>query len=130
MLNFAKLPPGKFAFQFTDDMGERQRVRRAGCSAGGERRAFEYAWPNVNWLPMRSASGILKNGNNPLRHYQVTLLGYPDANEMGTSDTDVQGRFDLPAVKAGRYWVELSQADPESGNLEEIRPHSDHRNAG
>jgi hypothetical protein len=114
VLNFAKLPPGNFSFQFTDAMGERQRVPVKVGASGGDA-AFEYAWPNVNWLPLRSASGILRNGTNPLRHYQVTLLGYPDANPMGTSDTDMQGRFDLPALKPGRYWVELSQADTESG---------------
>jgi hypothetical protein len=95
-------------------MNERQRYDVQVAAMGGEN-ALEYTWPNVNWLPMRSASAILKNGTNPLRHYQVTLLGYPDANEMGVSDTDVQGRFDLPAVRGGRYWIELSQADPMSG---------------
>lgn len=114
VLNFAKLPLGNFSFQFTDAMNERQRYDVQVAAMGGEN-ALEYTWPNVNWLPMRSASAILKNGTNPLRHYQVTLLGYPDANEMGVSDTDVQGRFDLPAVRGGRYWIELSQADPMSG---------------
>jgi hypothetical protein len=114
VLNFAKLPPGNFSFQFIDAMGERQRYDLQVGAMGGES-ALQYTWPNVNWLAMRSASAILKNGANPLRHYQVTLLGYPDANEMGVSDTDVQGRFDLPAVKAGRYWIELSQADPMTG---------------
>jgi hypothetical protein len=100
-------------------MNERQRYDVQVAAMGGDS-ALQYTWPNVNWLSMRSASAILKNGTDPLRHYQVTLLGYPDANEMGVSDTDVQGRFDLPAVKAGRYWIELSQSDPMSGTSKRL----------
>ena len=113
VLNFVNLKAGEFTLQFTDRSGDRQRYI-VQIADGGEA-SVEYHWPYVNWIPLRSASGILRHDSEPMRHYQVTLEGYPDGNDMGVSDTDVQGRFDLPATRPGRYYVGLSIADSRTG---------------
>lgn len=114
VLVFAKLDPGAFTLQFNDPDGERQRFDVHVAATGGDP-TLDYTWVNANWISLRAASAILKSGTEPLRHYQLTLQGYPDGEDLGTSDTDLDGRFDLPAVRPGRYYVALSQPDSVSG---------------
>jgi uncharacterized surface anchored protein len=115
VLNFVNLKAGNFTFQMTDNTGERQYFDVQIVSDGGDPTAV-YMWPFVNWLSLRSGSGILMSGSEPLRHWHVTLEGFPDGNELGFGDTDASGAFDLPAGKPGRYYIELSQSDSNSGS--------------
>lgn len=118
VLNFVKVPPGQYTFRFTDASGERQLFYVEVADSGQD--SVEYTWPYVMWVPVRTASAFLMSGQQPLRHYKVTLLGYPDANELGVSDTDLYGRFDLPSVSAGRYYVDVAVPDTTTGNAKSI----------
>ncbi len=117
VLYFKKLAAGPYALQFTDHEGERQWFHVVVASDGED--AAEYAWPHIRWLPVRSAGAILIKDNEPMRHYRVTLIGYPDGEQLGNSDTDINGRFDLPATQVGRYWVDVATSDGQ-GNLNSL----------
>jgi hypothetical protein len=119
VLNFAKVKPGNLTFQFTDSSGERQWYDVEIVSDGGDA-SVDYSWPYVNWIPLRSAGAILMNGSSPMIHWHVTLQGYPDGNELAFGDTDAQGKFDLPASKPGRYYVELSQSESNTGTTKSL----------
>ncbi|HEY3930083.1 MAG TPA: carboxypeptidase-like regulatory domain-containing protein [Candidatus Koribacter sp.] len=108
-LNFRKIAAGAYAIRFTDHQGDLQLFNVNINPDGND--DVQYSWPKVRWISLHSASGILLRDNEPMRHYQVTLLSYPDLASMGVSDTDVTGRFDLPAVKSGRYWFGIAQVD-------------------
>ncbi len=114
VLKFQNVPLGSFTLQFTDALGERQ-FRDVSVVKTGGADGLQYEWPYVNWIPLRSASALVKSNADPLRHYQVSLQGVPEGNVLGISDTDQLGRFDLPAERPGRYRVEILQPDTDSG---------------
>jgi hypothetical protein len=115
VLNFVKVQPGNFALQIVDNStGERQYKNVQIIVKGGDA-GIEFPWPSVNWLSLRSASGYLMNYSEPMRHWSVTLEGFPDGNELAFADTDIAGKFDLPARNAGLYWLEFAQANRETG---------------
>lgn len=119
VLNFVAVKPGNLTFQMTDRSGERQWSDIEVIGDGGESSA-DFSWPYVNWLPLRSATGFLLDQSEPMRHWNVTLETFPDGAQIAFSDTDNQGRFDLPADRPGRYYIELSQTDSNTGGTRSI----------
>lgn len=113
-LRFQNIAVGNLTLQFTDASGDQQYRDVAVVKTGGAT-SLQYQWPFVNWIPLRSASALLKNNSEPLRHYQVKLLGAPGGEVLGVSDTDQYGRFDLPADQQGRYFIEVLKPDTENG---------------
>ncbi len=114
VLNFVKVQPGDYTLQIIDKTSERQNKPLHVVAAGGSAET-EFRWPYVNWLQMRSASGFLQYYSEPMRHWSLTLESFPDGGELAYADTDIQGRFDLPANSAGKYWLEIAEADKQSG---------------
>lgn len=119
VLNFVNVKPGNLTFQLTDPGGERQWYDVQVLAEGGDA-TVDYNWPFINWLTVRSATGLLMKGSQPMQHLHVTLEGFPEGNELAYTDTDGQGRFDLPAEKPGRYYVELTQSESQMGTSKSL----------
>ncbi|ABF41197.1 hypothetical protein Acid345_2196 [Candidatus Koribacter versatilis Ellin345] len=113
VLNFVKVVAGDYTLQMIDATTERQR-RKVHVAVTGDA-AYEFSWPFVNWMQLRAASGLLHYYAEPMRHWNIALLQFPDAVEISNTDTDNQGRFDLPALSAGRYWLEVAENNTQTG---------------
>ena len=115
VLNFVKVQPGVLTLQIVDNNTSERQYKDVEVLAKGGDAALEYAWPYVNWLSLRSASAYLMNYSEPMRQWNVTLESFPDAKELAEADTDIAGRFDVPARDPGRYWIELAKPDRQTG---------------
>jgi hypothetical protein len=109
VLNFISIKPGIYSFRFTDASGERQWQALQVAPDGQD--AVAYTWHYTKWVALSVASGVLMHDDEPMRHYHVTLEGYPDGYSLGTSDTDLDGRFDLPASRPGKYYFDIAETD-------------------
>ncbi len=118
VLFFVNIKPGSYSFRFTDATGERQWYSLQVAPDGQD--SVAYTWRYTKWVALSVASGVLMHDDEPMRHYHVTLEGYPDGYSLGTSDTDLDGRFDLPASRPGKYYFDIAETSGDAGEAHSI----------